>query len=154
MSDSARLSRRDWFRLRVPNLNPPSADERRATVGEQAVGLNPVAHPPNHDGMNLADLPPMREAMLSAEQVTEVFSDIEQLATDVMLMQRSSRSASTSVSKADTSRSLQVALTSLLLGAIPRVQLRYQWQGALWIDTLEGKPSGYRLVRITHSEPT
>lgn len=153
MSDSETESRRDSFRLRLHRRDAATASHREASVGEQAVGFNPVAHPPNHDGMNLADLPPMREALLSREQVEEVFSDIEQLATDVLLMQRSSRTAQASVSQADRSHNLQVAKTSLLSGSLARVQIRYRWQGALWIDTLEAKPGGFRIVRITHSSP-
>lgn len=153
MSDSENLSRRDSFRIRFLRQEPASASNRQASVGEQAVGLNPVAQLLNHDGMDMADLPPMREAILSREQVEDVFSDIEQLATDVLLMQRSSRTAQTNVSKADSSSNLQVAKASLLSGSLARIQIRYQWQGALGIDTLEAKPSGFRVVRITHSRP-
>lgn len=150
-----KISRRAWFRLRpqtsAPEPQIPPAKERAAVVGEAAAGLTDVAHPPNHDGMDLADLPPMREAILPAEQVEELFSDIEQLGTDVLLMQRSSRTAQANVSKADAARNLQIAKTSLLSGVIQRVQIRYRWQGTLWIDTLETKTDGYRIIRIAHA---
>jgi len=152
------MSRRAWFRLRPqeaeaepqPNPQLPSATERKAAVGQTAVGLSEVAHPPNHDGMDLSELPPMREALLSAEQVSELFSDIEQLGTDILLMQRSSREARANVANADTARNLQAAKTALLSATIARIQIRYRWQDTHWIDTLEVKPDGYRIVRIAH----
>lgn len=93
----------------------------------------------------------MREAVLAAEQVEELFSDIRQLGTDVLLMQRSSRMAPTDVSQADAGQNLEVAKTSLLSGRVARVQIRYRWQNSLWIDTLEAKPDGYRIIRIAHA---
>ena len=119
-------------------------------MGQTAAGLSEVAHPPNHDGMDLSELPPMREALLSAEQVAELFSDIEQLGTEIMLMQRSSRAARANVATADAAANLQIAKTSLLSAAIARIQIRYRWQDTHWIDTLEVKPDGYRIVRIAH----
>ncbi|HQX48455.1 MAG TPA: hypothetical protein PLR25_01020 [Planctomycetaceae bacterium] len=158
MSDSTKMSRRAWFRLRPPEpetepqptLEALPEKARTAAVGQTAVGLSEVAHPPNHDGMDLSQLPPMREALLSAEQVEELFSDIEQLGTDILLMQRSSRAARANVAAANAAKNLQIAKTSLLSGAIARVQIRYRWQDTHWIDTLEVKPDGYRIVRIAH----
>ena len=162
MSDSTRVSRRAWFRLRPPEPirepqqtpEPLPSGERAAAVGQTAVGLSEVAHPPNHDGMDLSELPPMREALLSAEQVSELFSDIEQLGTDILLMQRSSREARANVANTDTSRNLQIAKTAILSGTIARIQIRYRWQDTLWIDTLESKPEGYRIIRIAHVSPS
>jgi len=162
MSDSVKVSRRAWFRLRSPEpINetqrtpePLPPEERATAVGQTAVGLSEVAHPPNHDGMDLSELPPMREALLSGEQVSELFSDIEQLGTDILLMQRSSREARANVANADTSRNLQIAKAALLSGTITRIQIRYRWQDTLWIDTLESKPDGYRIIRIAHVSPS
>ena len=159
MSDSTKMSRRAWFRLRPPEpetepqptLESPPEKSRTASVGQTAVGLADIAHPPNHDGMDLAELPPMREALLLAEQVSELFADIEQLGTEILLMQRASRDARANVSNADTARNLQIARTALLSGAIARIQIRYRWQDTLWIDTLESKPEGYRIIRIAHA---
>ena len=150
-----KMSRRAWFRLR-PQLSeetPTPEPVRAAAVGEQTIGLSPVEQPPNHDGMDLSQLPPMREALLSQQQVDELFNDIEHLATDVLLMQRRTTAARdrATAAKADTATSLQVARASLCSGSIPRVQIRYRWQDSLWIDTLEVKPDGFRLVRIAHA---
>lgn len=159
MSDATKMSRRAWFRLRPPEPEtepqptPESLPEkaRTAAVGQTAVGLLDIAHPPNHDGMDLSELPPMREALLSAEQVSELFSDIEQLGTDILLMQRSSRDARADVTNADTAKNLQIARAALLTGTLARIQIRYRWQDTLWIDTLETKPDGYRIIRIAHA---
>ena len=161
MSDATKISRRAWFRLRPPepppepSSTPESLPEkaRTASVGHTAAGLSDIAHPPNHDGMDLSELPPMREALLSAEQVSELFADIEQLGTEILLMQRSSREAPVNVTNADTAKNLQLARAALLNGVIARIQIRYRWQDTLWIDTLESKPDGYRIVRIAHTSP-
>jgi len=164
MANASKMSRRDWFRLRprptesdtltdvaanaLP-VEPPVAAEH--SMGEAPHGLQPISHPENHGGMNLTELPPMREALLSEEQVRQLFSDIESLATDVLLMQRSARSQRATASKATTAEQLRAAQESLLSGAVPRVQIRYHWQAANWIDTLECRDNGIRLIRITHA---
>ena len=119
-------------------------------MGEAPNGLQPIAHPENHDGMNLSELPPMREALLSEEQVRQLFSDIKVLASDILLMQRSARSQRATASKTTTAEQLRAAQETLLSGTVPRVQIRYQWQAANWIDTLERRDNGVRLIRITH----
>lgn len=159
----SKMSRRAWFRLRPPTPAAPPAAEppvapvakpiRDPTVGQQTIGLAPIEQPPNHDGMDLSKLPPMREAVLSPEQVSELFSDIEELGTDVLLMQRRSSAARdrATASLTNTANQLEIARTSLLSGKIPRVQIRYRWQDSLWIDTLEAKPDGFRIIRIAHA---
>ncbi|MFT4558047.1 MAG: hypothetical protein ACI92S_003421, partial [Planctomycetaceae bacterium] len=114
-------------------------------------------------------LPPMREALLSEEQVRQLFADIESLGSDILLMQRSERSqrataskataskataSKATASKATTAEQLRTAQDSLLSGSVPRVQIRYHWEEANWIDTLEGRDDGVRLVRISHNKPT
>lgn len=155
----AKMSRRAWFRLRPPTQQEPPAPAaaiepiRDPAVGQQTIGLAPVEQPPNHDGMDMSELPPMREAILSKEQVDELFADIEGLGTDVLLMQRRTAAARdrATASPANTANNLQIARTSLLSGKIPRVQIRYRWQDSLWIDTLEAKPEGFRIIRIAHA---
>lgn len=132
---------------------PPIATEQSSTehfMGEAPTGLQAIAHPENHGGMNLAELPPMREALLSEDQVRQLFSDIEALATDVLLMQRSARAPRATASKATTAEQLRTVQDAILSGTVPRVQIRYHWQAANWIDTLERRDDGIRLIRITH----
>jgi hypothetical protein len=153
MSDSPKLSRRDWFRLRPATAKQQSDSASRpseVSIGQEARGLQPIAHPENHDGLDLSQLPPMREAVLTAEDVRQLFADIETLATDVLLMQRTSRTANATASRVHTSESLIAAKGALLSGGIRRLQLRYRWQDTAWIDTLEAHPDGFRLVRIAH----
>ena len=159
MAESKKMSRRDWFRL-VPGRpesetlesNAPSETVRAAAppMGASPHALKTIPHPENHDGMDLAKLPPMREALLSEEQVRQLFADIETLATDVLLMQRLAGSARALASLASTAEQLRNAQQSLLSGTIPRVQIRYHWQAFHWIDTLERHDAGIRLVRIAH----
>jgi hypothetical protein len=94
----------------------------------------------------------MREAVLTADQVQSLFTDIEQLATDVQLMQRSSNSQRAVVAPPAISTHLELAKSSLLGGQVARLQLRYRWQQSLWIDTLAAHADGYHLVRIAHRE--
>ncbi len=165
MTDGNKISRRDWFRLRPSRVESSPLAEHTAndlpiespivaehSMGETRNGLQPIAHPENHDGMNLAELPPMREALLSEDQVRQLFSDIEALASDVLMMQRSASSqrATAATSKTTTVEQLRAAQDTLLSGAVPRLQIRYHWQAANWIDTLERRDDGVRLIRITH----
>jgi len=150
MTEPTKLTRRDWFRLRVPHTHRLLGDSQDDPESQTANLLKPIVHPPNHDGLKLEELPPMREALLSEEQVVALFSDVRQLATDVMLMQRSAVSKRATVSKTQSSEHLEAAKTALLTGSIKRIQIRYRWQAALWIDTLEVQADGYRLVRIAH----
>lgn len=148
MNEPSKLSRRDWFRLRAPKVNQFLGSESPTAKNDV---LKPIEHPPNHDGLDLAQLPPMREAVLSVAQINTLFSDIGGLATDVQLMQRTRSSARATAQQATNPEQLEFAKTSLLNGAIPRVQIRYRWKGSLWIDTLATQGTGlFKLVRIAH----
>ena len=163
-AEDNKMNRRDWFRLsshRSDSQNAststptgPHTNEkpvaRKPAIGTNAAGLQPVEHPVNHDGMDLAKLPPMREAMLNHEEVQQLFSDISALGTNVLLMQRSAQSPRATASKATSNEQLRTARESLLSGTIPRVQIRYHWQAANWIDTLTRKNDGFNLIRIVH----
>ncbi len=99
------INRREWFRLAAPRQNRPMRQPESTpissmeTTGDEHsnrssdchfVGnaidssqLKPISKPENLAGMNLNDLPPMREAFLSIDQVASLFQDIQDLATDV-----------------------------------------------------------------------
>ena len=68
------MSRRDWFRLRPArdDVKAPVTDApeptREPVIGHGQETLRSVAIPENHGGINLADLPPMRESLLSKQQ--------------------------------------------------------------------------------------
>lgn len=147
MNNSQKMSRRDWFRLRKPQTNQTLG----ATPPNPPETLKEIEHPPNHDGMDLSLLPPMREALLSTEQVEALFTDIAGLASDVQLMQRANKAQRATAQAANTKEQLALAKTALVNGDVPRVQIRYRWEGSLWIDTLVNQESqGFKLVRITH----
>ncbi len=157
MSENVRMSRRDWFRLRpqrseaeTPLENTPVV-VRKPVMGQSQKALQPVAFPENHGGVNLTELPPMCEGLLSEEQVRQLFSDIESLASAVLLMQRLPNAQRATTPGLSTPEQLRAAETTLLSGAIPRVQIRYHWGAVNWIDTLERREGGIRLVRIKHS---
>lgn len=148
MNDSKKVSRRDWFRLRIPRENQMlSSVEDKPKTGDT---LRPVELPPNHDGMDLSQLPPMREANLTQEQVNALFQDIESLATDIQLMQRARQSNRASAANVSSKEQLQLAHSALLSGSVPRIQIRYRWQDSLWIDTLSSSGGEFELVRIAH----
>ena len=156
MSENVRMSRRDWFRLRpqrseaeTPLDNTPVVD-RKPVMGQSQEALQPVAFPENHGGVSLTELPPMCEGLLSEEQVRQLFSDIESLASAVLLMQRLPNAQRATTPGLSTPEQLRAAETTLLSGAIPRVQIRYHWEAVNWIDTLERRDNGIRLVRIKH----
>lgn len=151
MSDPAQLTRRDWFRLSVGRS--PAASGKRSTahsMGEAPETLQPIAHPENHDGLDLSELPPMREALLSAEQIRQLFADIGELGENILLMRRTAGSRRAAGAEATSPADLLAARDALLNGQVPRLQIRYRWRDADWIDTLEARESAFRLVRIAH----
>ncbi|QDU82341.1 hypothetical protein Pla110_40960 [Polystyrenella longa] len=157
MTDSPQMSRREWFRLCLPKEKTPQATSPPTPIapsdenmGHDTHALREVPPPVNHDGMDLSELPPMREAILDAPQVSQLFADLGAFASDIQLIQRTSATARPSLAKATSVEQLKLALQSLLQQQVQRLQVRYQWQNFHWIDTLESKPEGYRLVRIRH----
>lgn len=156
MTENTKMSRRDWFRLRpsrddmkTPVISVP-APSREPIIGHAQEPLRPMAAPENHGGINLSELPPMCESLLSKEQIEQLFSDIELLASNVLLMQRLPNAQRTSASSVASADQLKTAMISLVAGTIARVQIRYRWEESNWIDTLERSDNGFRLVRIQH----
>jgi hypothetical protein len=149
--DSRNLTRRDWFRLRTQPVEPRCENEpaaRPRAMGESL--LAPIELPVNHDGMELSQLPPMREALLNASQIEALFADIANLATNVLLMQRMDGAQRASAAAVSASDQLMAAQQALRAGKVQRVQVRYSWDNSAWIDTLERKTNEFRLVRIAH----
>ena len=102
-----KTSRREWFRLRhSPQAHfmgngdgsDDLADDRSA-----ANRLQSVESPPNYDGMNLDDLPPVREALLSAQDLDALFDDILRYGSDVQLLQRRSTTETPAAQNLDSS---------------------------------------------------
>lgn len=146
------LSRRQWFRLRMPHQNKmlDETGHEQTPDAEQTSNLQPVTTPPNYAGLDLSELPPMREAVLAQNEVEDLFTDIEQLATEIQLMQRSASTNSDRGQKLDDREKLAEARQALLTGTVLRLQIRYRWQDSLWIDTLKRSSEGFHIVRIRH----
>ncbi|MBX3421331.1 MAG: hypothetical protein KF752_07215 [Pirellulaceae bacterium] len=149
------LSRRDWFRLRLSDSDSEPAitvdsDSDRQGIASSRHGLQPLEQPPNHDGMDLSQLPPISQALINGQELEDLFNDIPSLATNVTLLAPGLLSDTSSEHRTASPQHLQLALAGLLGGQLQRLQIRYTWQSAHWIDTLETKPDGYRLIRICH----
>jgi hypothetical protein len=137
------MSRRDWFRLRSPAS--PAANQPRLGA-EPPAGLQSIEEPVNHGGVDLSSLPPMHEATLDAQEVAALFEDLASCATAVQLIARSAAG-----NAPGHSAQLDSACKRLLSGNVQKLQIRYQWQNAHWIDTLQQQTDGFRLVRIRHT---
>lgn len=158
----ALMNRRDWFRLGKPRsvaspqeVDGPANVSQSPTESKPDLGtsteLQPIALPPNHDGMDLAALPAMREARLSTDEVLALLTDIETYATDVQLMQRAQHPGARA-QPSGSAMAIELARQAITTGRISRLQVRYAWNAASWIDTLETVPNGFRLVRIEHRQ--
>lgn len=155
-----KMNRRDWFRLRKPigeaHLQESGSEQdsfRKLLESNPDLGatstMQPIALPPNHDGMDLAKLPPMREAQLSLDDVLALLNDIENHGTEIQLLQRE-RSRVPKKEPDDPTIAIELARRGFMNGSIARLQIRYLWQNAFWIDTLETTSNCFRLVRIEH----
>lgn len=114
---------------------------------------HPVALPVNHGGIDLSELPPLVEAQLTREELGQLFDDIACEGTEIRLTVRLSEESRTASSVASGASMLKRAAGELLAGTVQRLQIRYCWQDALWIDTLERNESMFRLVRIRQPMP-
>jgi len=141
MTESNGQQPREWFRLQGKSM------------GQTKPGMQPIEQPVNHDGLDLSQLPPMREATLSQDELRQLFNDIEALADEVLLMQRNRPAARATAAVAATAAQLHTARDALLAASIARLQIRYKWRGQAWIDTLEARGAQFRLVRIRHQLP-
>lgn len=144
MGQNQKPSRRDWFRLMWKDsekVAEPQSEKNKEQPSVEKPVLNPVSQPVNHGGLDLSELPPMRQADLTEGQVNDLFSDVASCAKDVRLMMRSKNSAASN---------LHSAKKAILSGSVSRLQIRYRWEGKYWIDTLQSIPGGFQLIRIAH----
>ncbi len=94
-------------------------------------------------GDQTIQVPPMSDAVLTNEQVTALFRDLEALATIHEISVKGRRSTTDS-----TPQSLGVAQQMLINREVFGIQLRYRHDGQDWCDTLMPVKDGIRLVRI------
>lgn len=149
MKRSSSVSRRELFRnlgrsgepkwLGEPHSVQTPADETlREPLPEQPVSADDEPY----------ELPPVRQAILDDAELAALFRDLEHSATDVQWNRR------VAVSKGSANGSptgqLRAVHQALRDGSLARVQIRYRWRGAFWIDTLHRVDQAYRLVRVAH----
>lgn len=91
-------------------------------------------------------LPEMREGLLSAGDLTQLFADISACTTVLGVQEKggAQRYAEAGTLPLDTARE------RLVDGAARAVQIRYRFDGFEWSDTVMRLPAGFRLVRCQH----
>lgn len=96
--------------------------------------------------MDTRELAPLHEADLDHPTVEALFADIGGLCR---LLEVQPRGSFREFARGS-SLPLGEARDQLLAGEIAGVQLRYEYDGAQWWDTVLATPAGWRLVRIRH----
>ncbi len=91
-----------------------------------------------------ASLPALHEAWLDEEQLLDLFSDLELVATVIEIRTKSSSGAHSNA----ISRSLVGLAAKLWANEVPAVQVVYLYQGQAWLDTLMRNARGVRVVRL------
>lgn len=89
-------------------------------------------------------LPVLHEAILSAEELVRLFDDLQRSAAIERVTIRSAgarRAESLAIS-------LDEARTLFASGDAAAVQVRYEYDGAAWCDTILRTPGGARIVRM------
>jgi len=99
----------------------------------------------NFGSIDPKDLPPIHEAMLTLADLNALFLDLRDCAGEVQLLTRGPKESGGNLR--DRLESIRRRLES---GELGKVQIRYRWQEAKWIDTIEVLENKIRLVRIRH----
>jgi hypothetical protein len=93
------------------------------------------------------ETPALHEAVLSAEEVRQLFADLTEHAE---LIEIGLKGETRTHQEPAEGLGLAEALAVVEQRAARGVQIRYRYQGAQWWDTLMIQPGGVRLVRIRH----
>ncbi len=153
-------SRRDLFQWGRSNsvdaktdagLATPPSQSAPTTVGSSFILQNRIDCPPSHGSVDPAILPPVTEVLLGDSDVIQLLADIGSCASQITLMHRRLTSNASGGSSGIGSAQLMAAWDILRTGQTNRLQIRYIWAQASWIDTIESRPEGFRLVRIQHT---
>lgn len=93
---------------------------------------------------------PLHQALLDDATVGQLFFDIAHAATLIAVLQKgpASRRVDAASSSPDALEAAHRAFTAREIGS---VQLRYQFGGEEWWDTLLHTEQGVRLIRISHT---
>lgn len=89
-------------------------------------------------------LPQVQDAILDAETLEQLASDLQSFATVDEVLLKGGAMAMTS----GQSVSLAEAMDALKQGQVVGIQIRYRYGGSSWWDTLLRTPHGIRIVRI------
>lgn len=89
-------------------------------------------------------LPDLHQAILEAAQVEAYFADLAEHAA----LQEITAKSGPRTHAAEAPLTLDQAHRALLQGDVRGVQIRYDFQGDTWWDTLMAGPQGIRLVRL------
>ena len=101
----------------------------------------------SNEPIGRAELPELTESVLDADQVGDLFRDIGALTQVVEIIPKQGPQDYVDDTVA---LDLDTARDRLLDGTFRGVQVRYQYDGGLWWDTLIRTPQGVRIVRIRH----
>jgi len=92
-------------------------------------------------------LPPLHLADIDLAKVRELFTDVDALGEGLEIVLKHGAEAHVGGAACT---SLADAERLLASGAVLGLQLRYQYRGGDWWDTIMRTPDGFRLVRIQH----
>lgn len=121
-------------RVSLPVVESGAGGGEPATASEEAAPLRDE------------DLPELCDEVIGAATLGALFADLrsETRVFSVSLKAQGARRAEAGEA------SLASAEEELLRGSIGGAQIRYEYRGAVWIDTLLPRSDGFRLVRIRH----
>ncbi len=91
-------------------------------------------------------MPELNQADLDFATTEQLFHDIAELTEIVEIIPKQDKNQKV----APTSLTLDEARALLFNGNLRGLQIRYDYQGYQWWDTLMAKQNGFRLVRIAH----
>lgn len=95
---------------------------------------------------NGPSLPEMREALLDASDVRSLHADLSALTRITGVLCKQSIRSQSPLGDVH----LDEAVERLLDRSLAAVQIRYQYEGRDWTDTLLNVPGGIRMVRCQH----
>ena len=99
-------------------------------------------------------LPDLQQAELDADTIHALFRDIGTLTRVLEIIPKTS--ARSMVPESASNLTLNTAADALLNGSVRGVQVRYEFQGSQWWDSILVLPQAdkFRLVRIQHDPAT
>lgn len=96
-----------------------------------------------------AELPELQQSVLDPETLAQLFHDLETLTE---ILEVIPKALAEGYVPAESALGLEEGRQMLLAGVVRGLQIRYQYQGSQWWDTLlpDAATGGFRIVRIQH----